>query len=90
MYTDKTLVCKGCNKEFVLTGEQQQWFADRGLHEPGRCEDCRAERRKASGNTATRQFFDATCSNCGKVASVPFKPVDGRPVFCKDCFRPSK
>ena len=33
-----------------------------------------------------KQMFQTTCSNCGKLCEVPFRPVDGRPVFCKDCF----
>lgn len=28
----------------------------------------------------------ATCAECGKVCEVPFRPVSGRPVYCKDCF----
>lgn len=28
----------------------------------------------------------ATCSKCGKACEVPFKPVSGKPVFCRDCF----
>jgi len=27
-----------------------------------------------------------TCSECGQEAEVPFKPIEGRPVYCKDCF----
>ena len=26
------------------------------------------------------------CSECGKVAEVPFKPTGDKPVFCNDCF----
>ena len=26
------------------------------------------------------------CSDCGKDAEVPFKPIEGRPVYCRDCF----
>ena len=33
-----------------------------------------------------REMFEATCSNCGKVASVPFRPTSGKPVYCDDCF----
>lgn len=33
-----------------------------------------------------KPMFSATCGNCGKACQVPFKPVDGRPVFCTDCF----
>jgi CxxC-x17-CxxC domain-containing protein len=33
-----------------------------------------------------KEFFKATCSDCGKECEVPFKPTSGRPVYCKDCF----
>ena len=33
-----------------------------------------------------REMFEATCSNCGKAASVPFRPTSGKPVYCDDCF----
>jgi len=34
-----------------------------------------------------REMFEATCSNCGKTAMVPFRPTSGKPVFCDDCFQ---
>lgn len=33
-----------------------------------------------------RQMFDAVCSSCGNDCQIPFRPVDGRPVFCSNCF----
>lgn len=33
-----------------------------------------------------RQLFTVVCSNCGNEAKVPFKPADGRPVYCRDCY----
>lgn len=33
-----------------------------------------------------REMFQATCSGCGKNCQVPFKPSQGKPVFCDDCF----
>jgi CxxC-x17-CxxC domain-containing protein len=27
------------------------------------------------------------CSQCGKETTVPFKPTQGRPVFCRECFQ---
>jgi CxxC-x17-CxxC domain-containing protein len=33
-----------------------------------------------------REMFEATCSNCGKPAQVPFRPTSGKPVYCDDCF----
>ncbi len=34
-----------------------------------------------------REMFTATCSSCGKEAQVPFRPTNGKPVYCSDCFR---
>ena len=31
-------------------------------------------------------MFDATCSNCGKATQVPFRPTQGKPVYCNECF----
>lgn len=31
-------------------------------------------------------MHQATCANCGKPCEVPFRPVQGKPVYCKDCF----
>ena len=33
-------------------------------------------------------LHEATCSTCGNQTLVPFKPSPGRPVYCKDCFKP--
>lgn len=39
---------------------------------------------------APREFFKATCSDCGTECEVPFKPTQGRPVYCRDCFKKHK
>jgi CxxC-x17-CxxC domain-containing protein len=31
--------------------------------------------------------FDITCAECGAAAQVPFKPIEGRQVFCQACYR---
>ncbi|MFH1506698.1 MAG: CxxC-x17-CxxC domain-containing protein [archaeon] len=28
----------------------------------------------------------ATCAECGCECEVPFKPTEGKPVYCKECF----
>jgi CxxC-x17-CxxC domain-containing protein len=33
-----------------------------------------------------RQMTKIKCSECGKEDEVPFKPREGTPVYCKDCF----
>ena len=34
----------------------------------------------------TRAMFDVICSECHKPCTVPFKPTEGRDVFCKSCY----
>ncbi|OHA41282.1 MAG: hypothetical protein A3G59_00835 [Candidatus Taylorbacteria bacterium RIFCSPLOWO2_12_FULL_47_20] len=31
-------------------------------------------------------LHEATCAECGKTCEVPFLPIQGKPVYCKDCF----
>ena len=33
-----------------------------------------------------RQLFDTVCSECHQNCQVPFKPIEGKPVFCRECF----
>jgi len=33
------------------------------------------------------EMHQATCAECGDTCEVPFRPVDGRPVFCSHCFK---
>ena len=37
-----------------------------------------------------REMHDATCSDCGAACQVPFKPTEGKPVRCQDCFRKNR
>jgi len=34
-----------------------------------------------------REMHKATCADCGKECEVPFKPTEGKPVYCRDCFQ---
>lgn len=38
------------------------------------------------GDGRERELFKAKCSACFQACEVPFKPTNGKPVFCKDCF----
>jgi CxxC-x17-CxxC domain-containing protein len=93
LYSDETLSCLDCRRSFTFTASQQEFFASKGFtNKPGRCDDCRAARKGASGGQRgsfagnTRELFKTTCSQCGGVAEVPFQPRTGRPVYCRDCF----
>ncbi len=37
-----------------------------------------------------REMHTATCSDCGKECNVPFKPTQGKPVYCRDCYQNHK
>ena len=101
MYTDETLTCVDCARTFPFTASEQEFFASKGFtNKPSRCGDCRAARKAAGGGRTgssrggyggQREMFQATCSQCGGVAEVPFQPRGDRPVYCRDCFasRPS-
>jgi len=41
-------------------------------------------------DSGPREMHQAVCSECGKNCEVPFKPTEGKPVFCKDCYKKKK
>ena len=93
-FEDKTIVCADCGQEFIHSAEDQARYAERGFtNEPKRCRECR-EKRKAQGGRSggyggrqPRESYDVICAECGAPTTVPFKPTEGRPVYCRDCFR---
>ena len=46
--------------------------------------------RENSGNRFNRpprEMHKAICADCSNETEVPFKPTEGRPVYCRECFR---
>ncbi|MFA6022670.1 MAG: CxxC-x17-CxxC domain-containing protein [Candidatus Pacearchaeota archaeon] len=41
-------------------------------------------------NFGPREMHKAVCSECKKECEVPFKPAEGKPVYCKECFMKHK
>ena len=41
-------------------------------------------------NSSPREMHKATCADCGKECEVPFRPKEGRPVYCKECYTKHK
>ncbi|MBD3313983.1 DNA-directed RNA polymerase [Candidatus Woesearchaeota archaeon] len=37
-----------------------------------------------------KEMHKATCAECGEECEVPFKPTEGRDVFCKECYSKKK
>ena len=34
-----------------------------------------------------RTMYKATCADCGNECEVPFQPKEGRPVYCRECYK---
>jgi len=95
MYSDKTLTCKDCGREFVFSASEQEFYAEKGFtNEPGRCPECRSARKNANRggggrggyDRPERQMYQAVCAACGRDTTVPFQPSGERPVYCRDCY----
>ena len=92
-FQDRSLTCVDCGSEFIWTAGEQLFFADKQFkNEPKRCKACKASRANRSSSSAgsNRVETHTSCSACGKETTVPFRPTQGRPVFCKECFQQRK
>jgi len=85
-FQDRILKCSECGADFVFTAGEQHFFHDKNFkNEPKRCKSCKNKRQggvSAGGKVET----STTCSQCGRETTVPFKPTQGRPVYCRECF----
>ncbi len=43
-----------------------------------------------SFSSGPREMHKAVCSECKQECEVPFKPTEGKPVYCKECFQKHK
>jgi len=85
-FTDRILKCIDCGAEFVFTAGEQHFFHDKNFqNEPKRCKACKTKRGHSRGGAKVETM--ATCSQCGRSTTVPFRPTQGRPVFCRECFQ---
>ena len=93
-FQDKVIKCIDCGEDFVFTAGEQLFFYEKQFkNEPKRCKGCKAKRGQAVGTTQTappKVETRTVCSGCGKETTVPFRPTQGRPVFCRECFQAKK
>jgi len=88
-FEDKVLKCVDCGQDFVFTAGEQIFFHDKQFRNlPKRCKICKQKRSPSKGapNQFNKQETVAVCSSCGKETTLPFRPTQGRPVFCRECF----
>ena len=95
-FIDRILMCADCGRSFVFTAGEQLFFFDKQFrNDPKRCKPCKSKRSTSvappgSGPVAagiSRTETRTVCSNCAVETTVPFKPTQGRPVLCRQCFQ---
>src|ERR1700732_702887 len=95
-FLDRLLTCADCGGEFIFTAGEQLFFFDKQFkNDPKRCKPCKSKRsgvglKAGTGPAAaglSRTETRTECSECGVVTTVPFKPTQGRPVLCRQCFK---
>jgi CxxC-x17-CxxC domain-containing protein len=86
-FVDKELKCIDCGADFVFTAGEQLFFQGKGFQTtPKYCKQCKA-RRNRGFRKPVRPETRTTCAECGAETTVPFTPMQGRPVFCRTCFQ---
>ena len=96
-FVDRILTCSDCHGEFIFTAGEQLFFYDKQFtNDPKRCKPCKSRRSglsaAANGTGPAAAGISRTetrteCSDCGVQTTVPFKPTQGRPVLCRQCFQ---
>jgi CxxC-x17-CxxC domain-containing protein len=94
-FVDRLLICADSRQQFIFTAGEQLFFLDKQFkNDPKRCKPCKARRAgmvaAGAGPAAaglSRTETRTMCSECGVETTVPFKPTQGRPVLCRQCFQ---
>lgn len=96
-FEDRILTCSDCHGEFIFTAGEQLFFQEKQFkNDPKRCKPCKVRRSglaavaNGTGPAAaglSRTETRTECSECGIQTTVPFKPTQGRPVLCRQCFQ---
>ncbi len=87
-------ICSDCGKECEVPFKPTEG-------KPVRCQECFRKNRPQRGfgnrrfdnrrfDRRPREMHKAICAKCKKKCEVPFKPTEGKPVFCKECFEKQK
>lgn len=86
----KPVLCGDCFRKDDNGGERSSFrtndrSSDRQTY---RSQERFSDRGERSFND--KPSYPATCGDCGVRCTVPFKPMQGKPVLCRDCFSGEK
>jgi CxxC-x17-CxxC domain-containing protein len=76
---------KGCEVPFKPTGDKPIYCSFCFEKEGGPS----LRRRDSGGRRGERELkkmFSAQCDSCGNRCEVPFRPTEGKPIYCSLCF----
>lgn len=71
--------------QYRAPSTQHDHHQDAGSYDCGGPPPGAAPRRRPQA-----EMFSITCNSCGIQAEVPFRPAEGRDVFCQACYRARK
>ncbi|MFH1187493.1 MAG: CxxC-x17-CxxC domain-containing protein [bacterium] len=83
-------ICDECGNEcevpFRPTGDKPIYCSNcfQGKRDGGSSKFGKSDFRKSSFEDKKR--YTVVCSKCGKSCEVPFRPAEGKPVYCDECF----
>ncbi len=87
-------VCDKCGKNCEVPfkpSSDKPIFCDDCFREKNRSDSNSSENRSGNRNfsrsgSREREYFKATCAECGNACEVPFRPSGDKPVLCSVCF----
>ena len=86
-FSDRSLTCRDCGREFVFTSGEQEFYASKGLtNDPVRCPSCRASRKATQSRATFEQPEDTGYVKYGTFASYGGRnPRQMHPATCAEC-----
>ncbi|MBI4599788.1 hypothetical protein HY732_02605 [Candidatus Uhrbacteria bacterium] len=75
---------KKCSDNFVITSEDESFYAKLSVPSPVLCLDCRRQRRFAFRNE--RALYSRACDLCKKITVSFYSPSYSGPVYCQPCW----
>lgn len=55
-FSDMEITCRDCNRKFIWTTGEQEYYKQYNLFKPSRCIDCRKKRKMQNNNFNKRTY----------------------------------
>ena len=82
-YKDRKLICKTCQKDFIWSAKEQQYYEKKGFKkQPQKCSGCREKANKLRNSS----MFYIHCGLCDNDAAMISPPPKDRVAICQECY----